>query len=325
MSISSSDQANNSPREIEYENDLIDLDYLQEKFDEDDVIPKEIDEEAHLKNPHSLHKEDLDQNPPKTVKEEIANLKAKVKRKQQANIPPEEQSLDHSSVPNHLTDAAKEERLPTLSKKISARSKIPSSSGHHPPSHPSDPPSGYREKSSHENKFPNLPTQRNKTHASQPKSLFKKRSNDAPGSVAAIASEEEDHLKSMEILKRREEEILRAKLKREKLLQEQAEYFPPSGYDPLAGMPGTSSSSKKTKKKKEAKEVSDLLFSLLTLPPVPPLSLLPAVSREVRLQIWSIWSGCRGRKVNSPSSSSTSSPFLPADNRDWRTIEFSVR
>ena len=251
-----------TPREIEYENEVIDMDYLQEKFDEDEsVIPKEIDEEIDLLTNLQINKGK--EPPPKIIKEDIATLKAKVKRKQQKNI-------SHLSEDQPTADGAKEDTLPIVTKTISssARAKNHPSSDHYPHSHPSDSnhSSGapeHREKSSQETKLPHLPTQRNKplptAPGSQKKSLFKKKSND---SVAPIASEEKDSLKSMEILKRREEEILRAKTKREKLLQEQAEYLPASEFEPMLAMP---SSSKKTKKKKEVKEVS--LFS----PPLPYL------------------------------------------------------
>lgn len=256
-----------TPREIEYENEVIDMDYLQEKFDEDEsVVPKEIDEEIDLlKNLQVNNKEP----PPKIVKEDIATLKAKVKRKQQKNIShlSEDQKQDPSSRSSYQPTedgAKKEDTLPIVTKTTSSslRSKNHPSSDQYPPSHPSGPnhssgTPGHREKASQETKLPHLPTQRNKplttTPGSQKKSLFKKRSNDA------IASEEKDNLKSMEILKRREEEILRAKAKREKLLQEQAEYLPASEFEPLTAMRQGTSSSKKTKKKKEVKEVS--LFS----------------------------------------------------------------
>jgi hypothetical protein len=294
--MSTSDHTKNSPREIEYENDLIDLDYLQEKFDEDDAIPKEIDEEIHLTKGQGLASRNDNQDPPRTVKEEIANIKAKAKSKQQ-NTSSDSQSLNVLNTNNPLapaTDSVKEYRLPSVSKKTSsARSKV---SSHDPPS--SHQPPGPRDKSQ-ETKFPHLSNQRNKplpppSHGEGPSqksssSLFKKRSKDSSSSAAVAHSglsargkgrgtseeeygQEEDDLKSMEILKRREEEILRAKAKREKLLGlglgEQTDYILPSELDQMSkgGLPvATSSASsfshkKRTKKKKETKDVSPLLL-----------------------------------------------------------------
>jgi hypothetical protein len=248
------------PGEIDDDNELVDMDYLQEKFDEDIEIPKEIEEEEGVA---SLFKKDEDNLPARTVKEDIAKIKAKVKQKQQSNP---------SSVSKETRDTTNEEshslerndKLPSISRVYSEKPKIlvPSSAQQ-------------REK---EQKLPNLKLQKNKVVLST-KKTFTDRSSESgdrggqglgggAGAARAVGGgrssrrDRDDELLSMEILKRREEEILRSKLRREQLLREQEELFAQeddSGHALGGGPPFnpvTATERRRTKKKKPVKEVT---------------------------------------------------------------------
>jgi hypothetical protein len=253
LAMATTAQGSHTPRagEIEDDNELVDLDYLRENFDEEIEIPKEVEEEEGVA---SLFKKDQDKLPARTVKEDIAKIKAKVKQKQSTADAVNETAMA-TGEENHSLET--NEKLPSISKVYSEKPKLLQAS---------------QQREREQQKLPNLKLHQNKSIPPTKKTSSDKssRSGDRPGGGPGAGGgssrrDRDDELKSMDILRRREEEIQRSKIRREQMLREQEELLLAHEDDlgrPLRGgaappfNPVTATERRRTKKKKPLKEVS---------------------------------------------------------------------
>ena len=267
--------------DIEYDNDLLDFDYLKEKFIEDNSDAKEIEEEENLKknllktNPeipieiitnNLIEKREENQGKNRSnsskistnqsskisndssnlssnlsfessknnkLKDDLINLKLKVKQKNNSSII-SSSSPPLSSLPPPLPSLSTKEEITT--QEVSIKNKFPTIQ------------SIYQEK-------PKIL----ETNSSSSFSIINEEKNKLP-KIKKRKEEKEEKLQSIDILKQREEEILQAKIKRERLLKEQEGRQEEEEEEQNRNENQFLTNKKKSKKKKNNKEVFLLSF-----------------------------------------------------------------
>lgn len=246
--------------EIEEENDLLELNYLNERFDEDNSDAKEVEEERNLLN-NNINNNNVDNIKAKTVKEDIKYIKEKIKTKQNNNNNSNNNNNNSDNIigneisqNNNQSNSKSNNNSPT-NKEINqikqndnkekdsiSKLKLPSVQNIY-----SEKPKILESNSSREQhkKLPKVKIQKNKVPQEENYQKRSKILND----INKI-----DDVQSIEILKRREEEILQAKAKRERLLKEQEDLLKDDIDMNILPVPDFTQK-KKTKKKKPIKEV----------------------------------------------------------------------
>ena len=267
--------------DIEYDNDLLDFDYLKEKFIEDNSDAKEIEEEENLK------KNLLKTNPEIPIEIITNNLiekreenqgknrsnSSKISTNQSSKI-----SNDSSNLSSNLSfESSKNNKLKDdlINLKLKVKQKNNSSiiSSSSPPQSSLPPPlpslSTKEEITTQEvpikNKFPTIQSiyqEKPKileTNSSSSFSIINEEKNKLP-KIKKRKEEKEEKLQSIDILKQREEEILQAKIKRERLLKEQEGRQEEEEEEQNRNENQFLTNKKKSKKKKNNKEVFLLSF-----------------------------------------------------------------